>query len=56
MKTNALRKSISSRNRDPGVNSDDEDFEGHLGEEDDMFRFQSTDETLMKIENFSGPF
>ena len=36
-----VRKSKTlSRNRDPGVESDVEDFEGDLGDEDDMFRFE----------------
>ncbi len=40
LKGSATRKSKTlSRNRDPGVESDEEDFEGELGDEDDMFRY-----------------
>ena len=38
LKGSSARKSKISRNRDPGVESDDEDFEGDLGDDDDMFR------------------
>jgi hypothetical protein len=39
VKGSSARKSKTlSRNRDPGVESDEEDFEGDLGDDDDMFR------------------